>query len=46
MACNKKPVGRVFTNGLCLNPKTNYRYNQDTASDNIVAIFKAKYNLL
>jgi hypothetical protein len=45
MACGT-PTGRVFTNGLCLYPKTNYKYNQDAASPNIVAIFLAKYNLL
>lgn len=44
MACGNA-VGRVFTNGLCLNPKTNYKYNNDTASKDILSIFRAKYGL-
>ena len=42
MACGT-PVGRTFPNGLCLNPTTNYKYNNDVPSTNVVAIFLAKY---
>jgi hypothetical protein len=44
MACNST-FGRVFPNGLCVTPdkRTNYKYPQDVPSNNVVAIFKAKY---
>jgi hypothetical protein len=42
MACGTA-VGRVFTNGLCATVKTNYKYNQDVPSTNVVALFLAKF---